>query len=883
LEDNLKQYPNDVEEKPIKDIVSNLLNEIVVLIDMESLNNNFDDEPLKIDRLSLKLDQIKTPETDNNDQEEGEDDDDEANNYEDDPEEQIYKEYKKTLDDDRYIIDSCLTHLKQLCFNFIINHLFLKPTDNNNNTINDQIHRSFNSLFNTNTFDNFGMSDNNNNNNSLVFMKLRQDSLNYLASFQILNKLVIKMLFFPREPSLTAPKFDEQTQFSEESSSQSLLISSFENWLKTLFVIGCTSHFVNNSNTTSCTKLFEFQWVSLDTLIELINLSDSVHSHFNHGSKKISPLDPPAPLSALQQNNNNNKQSICLLQTVFTKQQINLLLNNSKFGNLVANMLWSNLNNRRPNCDQQQSQQNETDNLVSIGQNYATDKRASILFCQLNELLPNQLCEDIISTNLKYAQTLSAQIDSFKRFTRLWHWSREYNSSMIQNISSMNGYGNQFNIMNQDLGDLGTADCDLLSIDNELQINSVKHVKLTKTFERSLLIIIDMLSDEKNTSKTMSKLIHDWLHTCITDYNDLPRIVDILLVSLLHTSTARVSVQNFLGKILSNSSHKSKLFNENLNNNSNRNSEDLDDFSYESRVYAISNEGGNVKYHVNNNFIPSSSSVEQTAPTIVQTSTNITKLVRNNPNVELPLSVLNQPSSSMGLHINTYSSVPVGNSSANTPQSNPASAVIIPSPAVVFSNISLNEDTDDYESIKSLKQKTNNLPSIVVDSETTKANQQQVVTNEFDREKHNFEVQIEDNNAADAAAEEEDNDDENDDDDEDDEDFDSEFLNSEDEYENTICSFNNNTTITTNENDDSSLSQSNELILNNSSENNNAQPNNNSVIRSTLNSRKSAEKNSTSDLRIKSIRKDKKSGMLYFSKKIILLEILYSRTVGLNV
>jgi hypothetical protein len=218
----------------------------------------------------------------------------------------------------------------------------------------------------------------------------------------------------------------------------------------------------------------------------------------------------------------------------------------------------------------------------------ATDRRASILYCQLNELLPGNLCEDIICTNLRFASSLAAQIDAFKRFTRLWHWSREYTPSSSSTASGNGAVASSLNAVtmsNNGIDDYGAED-------DELPV-STKYGRLRRTFERALLILIDMLAGESATSKTMSKLIQDWLLTCIYDYNDLPRIMDTMLVSLLHPGTARVSVQHFLGKVMSANSSKAA---------EGKSSDELaadKELDYESKVYAISNEGGNVKYHVN--------------------------------------------------------------------------------------------------------------------------------------------------------------------------------------------------------------------------------------------------------------------------------------------
>lgn len=295
-------------------------------------------------------------------------------------------------------------------------------------------------------------------------------------------------------------------------------------------------------------------------------------------------------------------------------------------------MLWSHLGNTSH---------------IETPQTSSTDKRASILFCLLHELLPNSLCEEIIINNFLSAQNIShliQKVDSFKRFTRLWHWSRELNSS--------SDLQNEENYLNNE----------------ELSISTIKYGKLTKTFERCLLILLDMLGKD-DTPRSLSKLIQEWLISCITDYNDLARLMDILLVSLLHPSTARVSVQYFINNLLNSTSTgtSTKSLGFYLN-------EDEADFmdstlNYESKVYAISNEGGNVKYHVNeatsnksqtqpNQQLFLLTSLDQSTQSMNSTSLNQTKPFRN-ANVELPLSILNAASfanqgSGISLRINPF-------------------------------------------------------------------------------------------------------------------------------------------------------------------------------------------------------------------------------------
>lgn len=139
------------------------------------------------------------------------------------------------------------------------------------------------------------------------------------------------------------------------------------------------------------------------------------------------------------------------------------------------------------------------------------DKRAAILFCLLHELLPNNLCEDIISSQLLAVEesresgelmaalakesdifltsSLPARLDSFKRFARIWHWSRELVSHAESDLGTQGGVGEP-----QD------------GLINDISMSTIKYAKMKKTFERSLMIVLNMLTC-KDTPVTLIKLI----------------------------------------------------------------------------------------------------------------------------------------------------------------------------------------------------------------------------------------------------------------------------------------------------------------------------------------------------------------------------------------
>ncbi len=298
-----------------------------------------------------------------------------------------------TNENSYFIIESCVFYLKQLCHTFIRSHL-IQSAENNVN--NDKVKKSFQSLFCQKTSPiksnsvnclevicpNCSNSSKNNeitvreNETGVQMVQLKPECLNYLQSFQIINKFLIKMLFFPREnhedkdnpQTKKNIKSDEATSEQEDQNEcckqarkekiNKLLIDSFDEWIKDLFVISCCSTFINNTSSKQqisySSKLFEFQSITINTIIELINLSESVNAHFP--SSKISSRQNSISFGSnshsLQLNNLNAKQATinekvskntCLVQTVLTNKQINLIFYHSEFGNIVAKILWSHL------------------------------------------------------------------------------------------------------------------------------------------------------------------------------------------------------------------------------------------------------------------------------------------------------------------------------------------------------------------------------------------------------------------------------------------------------------------------------------------------------------------------------------------------------------
>ncbi|XP_060070918.1 protein dopey-1-like [Ylistrum balloti] len=100
-----------------------------------------------------------------------------------------------------------------------------------------------------------------------------------------------------------------------------------------------------------------------------------------------------------------------------------------------------------------------------------------------------------------------------------------------------------------------------------------------RTFDRSMLVLLDSLKEEISATKTIATT---WL-THIIQRGDICRVLNPLLTMLLHPDTARISVQHI-------NVHKPKKVQ----------LTEEEDPGNEPQIYAISSEGGNIIYHVNN-------------------------------------------------------------------------------------------------------------------------------------------------------------------------------------------------------------------------------------------------------------------------------------------
>lgn len=159
----------------------------------------------------------------------------------------------------QYLIDACLTALKQLCHTFVQSHLLQKLVVESGigdqRAAQDDIDKAFVSLFYSNTDKRSEICFKPDSEIGLHLIEIKRDCLTFLYSFQILNKLLIKILYFPRESDCwrtnSTSSMDGLNSLRNDENRDRViasLIDGFEDWVKDLFVISCSSSYSSQSN-----------------------------------------------------------------------------------------------------------------------------------------------------------------------------------------------------------------------------------------------------------------------------------------------------------------------------------------------------------------------------------------------------------------------------------------------------------------------------------------------------------------------------------------------------------------------------------------------------------------------------------------------------------
>ncbi|XP_013389897.1 LOW QUALITY PROTEIN: protein dopey-1-like [Lingula anatina] len=157
------------------------------------------------------------------------------------------------------------------------------------------------------------------------------------------------------------------------------------------------------------------------------------------------------------------------------------------------------------------------------------------LFFQLHQLAPTEwVCEDVIG-NALVSENERERVEAHQKFAVLWHLTRE-----VRHKPGM--------------------------------------PQVKRTFERSLFVLLDSLILDSSPTKMLAT---EWLQHAI-QRGDINRVLEPVLLLLLHPDTARISIQH----VDIHQPRKVRL------------SESNDESDHEAKIYAISSEGGNVIYHV---------------------------------------------------------------------------------------------------------------------------------------------------------------------------------------------------------------------------------------------------------------------------------------------
>lgn len=161
--------------------------------------------------------------------------------------------------------------------------------------------------------------------------------------------------------------------------------------------------------------------------------------------------------------------------------------------------------------------------------------------------------------------------------------------------------------------------CVLFNITRNIKQNNNQKT-YTREFDKPIFFMLDSLTHKLDSHNVLSV---DWLTKCVNN-GDIARVLEPLLVILLHPDTHRVCIQNV------NIQQSDPADPNKLNNDEN------DQIALsESKIYAISSQGGNVVYHINpegkKRFLNSPSKQRQLA--VNSNSDSISRTSRKWPNL----------------------------------------------------------------------------------------------------------------------------------------------------------------------------------------------------------------------------------------------------------
>ncbi|XP_029636600.1 protein dopey-1 isoform X3 [Octopus sinensis] len=161
-------------------------------------------------------------------------------------------------------------------------------------------------------------------------------------------------------------------------------------------------------------------------------------------------------------------------------------------------------------------------------------QRSVELFQQLHQVTPNSWVCEDVIGSALVGDEPNKRIEAFRKFTVLWHLIRDKKTSRAPGMP-------------------------------------------LRTFDRSMFAVLDSLREDTSSAKTLAST---WLMHTI-QRGGIYRILEPTLLILLHPDTARISIQH----VNIHQPQKVKL-------------SDVDEDKSDTKIFAISSEGGNVIYHV---------------------------------------------------------------------------------------------------------------------------------------------------------------------------------------------------------------------------------------------------------------------------------------------
>ncbi|XP_033619245.1 protein dopey-1 isoform X3 [Fukomys damarensis] len=238
-------------------------------------------------------------------------------------------------------------------------------------------------------------------------------------------------------------------------------------------------------NACSQASDFSVQSVAVSLVMDLVGLTQSVAMVTG---ENINSMESAQPLSP------NQGRVAVVIRPPLTQGNLRYIAEKTEFFKHVALTLWDQLGDGTPQHHQKSVE----------------------LFYQLHNLVPSSsICEDVISQQLTHKDK-KIRMEAHAKFAVLWHLTRDLHinkSSFARSFDSSR-----------------VPKCPFLSLE---------HDSSSLLCTRSLFIMLDSLNSLDGSTSSMGQA---WLNQ-VLQRHDIARVLEPLLLLLLHPKTQRVSVQ----------------------------------------------------------------------------------------------------------------------------------------------------------------------------------------------------------------------------------------------------------------------------------------------------------------------------------------------------